>query len=64
MSKPDKGDEDLGNVVRAATANIFADPAAASIKRVAWAYSCSKPASEDEARLLELLRAKLAQEVP
>jgi len=57
--KPDKGDEDLGGVVRAATQNIFTDPDTASLKRVAWAYGCSRKDSEDEKRLLELLRRKL-----
>lgn len=57
--KPDKGDEDLGNVVRAAAQNIFADPDGASLKRVAWAYGCIRAGSEEEARLLEILRAKL-----
>ena len=58
-SKPDKGDEDVGNIVRAAAQNIFADPEAASLKLVAWAYGCIRAGSEEEARLLELLRAKL-----
>lgn len=58
-SKPDKGDEDVGNVVKAAAQNIFADPDAASLKRVAWAYGCSRKGSEEEERLLALLRTKL-----
>jgi hypothetical protein len=59
---PDKGDEDLGNVVRAAVRNILADPAAASCKRVAWAYGCCRAGSEAEGILLVLLRDKLAIE--
>ena len=58
-TKLDKGDEDVGNVVRAAAQNIFADPDAASAKRVAWAYGCSRAGSEDETRLLKILRAKI-----
>jgi hypothetical protein len=60
VAKPDKGDEDLGNVVKAASQAIFNDPDGASLKRVAWAFSCSRVGSEDEARLLALLRTKLA----
>ena len=57
--KCDKGDEDLGGVVRAAAQVIFADPSAASTKRVAWAYACSPAGSEDEARLLAILKTRL-----
>lgn len=60
MVKPDKGDEDVGGVVRAATQNILAHPEQASLKRVAWAYGCSKVGSEDEAQLLRLMCAKIA----
>ncbi len=59
-TKLDKGDEDLGNVVRAAAQNIFSNPEAASLKRVAWAYGCIRAGSEEEAQLLVLLREKLA----
>lgn len=58
-SKPDKGDEDLGIVVRAATQQIFANPDAASTKLVAWAYGCIRKDSEDEEKLLALLKSKL-----
>jgi hypothetical protein len=57
-SKLDKGDEDVGNVVRAAAQNIFADPAAASLKRVAWAYGSIRAGSDDEAQLFKLLCEK------
>ena len=57
--KLDKGDEDVGNVVRAAAQQIFANPDAASFKLVAWAYGSIRAGSEDEARLLVLLREKL-----
>jgi hypothetical protein len=56
--KLDKGDEDLGNVVRAAAQNIFANPEAASLKRVAWAYGSIRAGSDDEARLFKLLCEK------
>lgn len=62
--KLDKGDEDIGNVVRSAVQNIFANPAAASLKRVAWAYGSIRAGSEDEARLLVLLREKLLSSGP
>ena len=58
-SKPDKGDEDMGGVVRGATQQIFSDPDAASTKLVAWAYGCVRKGSEDEERLLALLKSKL-----
>lgn len=58
-SKPDKGDEDMGNVVRAAAPQIFANPDAASTKLVAWAYGCIRKGSEDEEKLLALLKSKL-----
>lgn len=48
--KPDKGDEDVGNVVGAAARQIFANPDAV----VAWAYG-----SDDEEKLLVLLKSKL-----
>lgn len=57
--RPDKGDEDVGNVVRAAAQNIFANPDEASLKRVAWAYGCSRRGSEEEEKLLAILRTKL-----
>jgi hypothetical protein len=60
MTKLDKGDEDVGKIVQAAAQNIFSDPDAASLKRVAWAYGCIRAGSDDEARLLGLLRQKLA----
>ena len=63
-SKPDKGDEDVGNIVRAAAQNIFVNPDGASLKLVAWAYGCIRAGSEDEARLLEILRAKLDLHLP
>lgn len=59
-SKPDKGDEDLGNVVIAAVRAILANPETATAKRVAWAYGCLRAGSEEEAALLALLRTKLA----
>lgn len=59
--KPDKGDEDVGNVVKAAAQNIFADPGDAPLKRVAWAYGCSRVGSEEEAKLLAILRSKLEE---
>lgn len=49
----------MGGVVRAAAANIFADPEAASAKRVAWAYGCIRAGSDEEERLLVLLKSKL-----
>lgn len=58
MAKLDKGDEDVGNVVRAAAQNIFADPAAASLKRVAWVYGAIRGGSEEEDRLLKILCEK------
>jgi hypothetical protein len=58
-SKPDKGDEDMGNVVRAAAQQIFANPEAASAKLVAWTYGCIRKDSEDEEKLLALLKLKL-----
>ncbi len=57
--KPDKGDEDMGNVVKAAARQIFANPDGASLKLVAWAYGCIRKGSEEEEKLLVLLRAKL-----
>ena len=62
MTKLDKGDEDVGRVVQAASQNIFNNPDAASLKRVAWAYGSSRAGSNDEARLLGILREKLAAE--
>ena len=61
MSKLDKGDEDLGNVVRAATQNILEKPEEATLKRVAWAYGCIRVGAEGEAQLLVLLRQKLTE---
>ncbi len=40
------------------TRSIFADPEAASLKRVAWAYGCSKKGSDEEAALLAILLSK------
>ena len=57
--KPDKGDEDMGNVVRAAAQQIFANPDGSSLKLVAWAYGCIRKGSEDEEKLLVLLKSKL-----
>jgi hypothetical protein len=57
--KPDKGDEDMGNVVQAAAQQIFANPDGSSLKLVAWAYGCIRKGSEDEEKLLVLLKAKL-----
>lgn len=58
-SKPDKGDEDVGNVVKAVTQQIFANPDDASLKLVAWAYECIRKGSEEEDRLRALLKTKL-----
>ena len=60
--KTDKGDEAMGNVVRAAARQIFANPDGASLKLVAWAYGCISKGSDDEEKLLALLKSKL--EVP
>lgn len=49
----------MGNVVRAAAQQIFANPDAASTKLVAWAYGSIRKDSEDEAKLLALLKTKL-----
>ena len=49
----------MGGVVRGATQQIFSDPDAASTKLVAWAYGCVRKGSEDEERLLALLKSKL-----
>jgi len=57
--KLDKGDEAMGNVVGAAARQIFANPDAASLKLVAWAYGCIRKDSEDEEKLLALLKSKL-----
>lgn len=57
--KADRGDEDLGNVVKATHRQIFANPDAASAKLVAWAYGAIRKDSEEEAQLLALLKAKL-----
>ena len=57
--KPDKGDEDVGNVVKAAAQQIFANPDGASLKLVAWAYGCIRKGSEEEELLLTLLKTKL-----
>ena len=58
--KPDKGDEDLGNVVGAAARAILADPSTATTKRVAWAYGCIRPGTEEEGQLLTILKSRLA----
>jgi hypothetical protein len=57
--RTDKGDEDIGNVVRGACDSIFANPDKATTKRIAWAYGCSKKDSEDEAKLLAILRERI-----
>ena len=57
--KLDKGDEDMGNVMRGVAQQIFANPDEASLKLVAWAYGCIRKDSEDEAKLFELLKTKL-----
>lgn len=49
----------MGNVVKAAAQQIFANPDGSSLKLVAWAYGCIRKDSEDEAKLLALLKAKL-----
>jgi len=59
VNKPDKGDEDMGNVVRAAAQQIFANPDSSSLKLVAWAYGCIRKDSDDEEKLLALLKSKL-----
>lgn len=61
-SKPDKGDEDVGGVVKGAARQIFANPDGASLKLVAWAYGCIRQGTEEEAQLLSLLRAKLTSD--
>lgn len=58
-TKLDKGGEDVGNVVRAASQNIFAHPELATLKLVAWAYGCIRAGSEEESKLLRILRAKI-----
>ena len=57
--KLDKGDEDMGRVVHAAAQQIFANPDTSSLKLVAWTYGCIRKGSEDEQKLLVLLKAKL-----
>ena len=57
--KLDKGDEVMGNVVRAVAQQIFANPDGSSLKLVAWAYGCIRKDSEDEEKLLALLKSKL-----
>ena len=57
--KLDKGDEAMGNVVGAAARQIFANPDGSSLKLVAWAYGCIRKDSEDEEKLLVLLKTKL-----
>ena len=59
-AKPDKGDEDVGGVVRAAAQQIFANPESSSLKLVAWAYGSIRAGSNDEIRLLAILRDKLS----
>ena len=59
MNKPAKGDEDMGNVVRADAQQIFANPDGSSLKLVAWAYGCIRKDSDDEAKILALLKSKL-----
>ena len=59
MSKPDKGDEAMERIMRAAAQQIFANPDAASAKLVAWTYGCIRKGSEDEEKLLVLLKSKL-----
>lgn len=58
-SKPDKGGEDVNNIVKAAAQNILANPEDASPRLVAWAYGCCREGSEEEVRLLALLKMKL-----
>ncbi len=58
--RPDKGDEDLGGVVRGAVQNILADPDKASLKRVAWAYGCIRAGSKEEEKLLDILKSRLS----
>ena len=53
--KASRTDEDVGGVIRGACANIFADPDQVSLKRVAWAYGCSKKDSDEERELLKIL---------
>ena len=59
MTKLDRFDEGMNRIVLAAAQNIFADPDAASTKLVAWAYGAIRKDSDEEARLLALLKAKL-----
>lgn len=43
-------------------ASILIEPHKASLKRLAWAYGCAKKGSDEEARLLKLMRERVLHE--
>ncbi len=45
-------------VLQGTQMSIITNPDIASLKRVAWAYGCSKKGSDEEAALLAILLAK------
>lgn len=49
------------NTLGRTLANIVLHPDQASLKRIAWAYGCSKKGSEEERQLHEILAARLQQ---
>jgi hypothetical protein len=44
-------------------ARVLQNPTAASLKRIAWAYGCSKKGSDEERLLLAILLDRTAREV-
>jgi len=46
-------------MTHAVAAAVLANPDSYSLKRVAWAYGCAKKGSDDEAKLLEVLVARI-----
>jgi len=52
------GDTAAGN---RASSKILADPEAASLKRIAWAFGCSRKNSDEEAALCRLLCDRVAR---
>lgn len=48
--------------VTTATFGILADPGAASLKRIAWAFGCAAKGSDDERRLEEILLERARRE--
>jgi hypothetical protein len=60
-ARRDRENEASASTSTRASTSILADPASASIKRIAWAFGCSKKDSEEERALYKLLLERTEQ---